>query len=209
MGKRSRWLVFSFLIITIVLAIYSVITLTKAAAPVAKVHRVVETDSPNAKEGRVALNPVPMDSPNAKEGCDTPAPVPTGPEPFPTVELPDGKELYRFYVEQINEQYYPDVPVDLVMAIMKVESNYQPNAGSNAGAVGLMQVIPCYHQHRIVKYCLNDLWDPYTNILCAMDLLNERYEVRGNWRSALFDYNHSWAYVNHVLSTMNDISKGG
>lgn len=185
MSKGTKILIFVFLIAVIVGIICSAITQVRAASPAPTTYIAVEKEELRVKDSlpiiveyeRVQISQIPA----------------------------DGKDLYRFYAEQINEQYYPNVPVDLVMAIMKVESNYRPNAGSNAGAVGLMQVIPRYHQHRVAKYCLTDLWDPYTNIICAMDLLNERYEVHGNWRSALFDYNHSWAYVNHVLRTMTDI----
>lgn len=185
MHKGTKLLVFVFLIAVIVGAICSAITLTRAATPAPMTYIAVEKEELWIRDS---------------------IPRPVERKSVRTSQIPaDGKDLYRFYAEQINEQYYPNVPVDLVMAIMKVESNYQPNVGSNAGAVGLMQVVPRYHQHRVAKYCLTDLWDPYTNIICAMDLLNERYGVHGNWRSALFDYNHSWAYVNHVLRTMTDI----
>lgn len=185
MGKGTEIPIFVFLIAVIVSTICSAITQVRAASPAPMTYTVVEKEELRVKDS---------------------IPITAEYESVRTSQIPaDGKDLYRFYAEQINEQYYPNVPVDLVMAIMKVESNYQPDAGSNAGAVGLMQVIPRYHQHRVTKYCLTDLWDPYTNILCAMDLLNERYEAHGDWRSALFDYNHSWAYVNHVLRTMTDI----
>lgn len=120
-----------------------------------------------------------------------------------------GRELYDFYVDQIHEQHYPNVPTHLVRAVIETESRYNPNVRSSAGAVGLMQVIPKWHLHRAEKYHLNDLFDPYTNIIAGVDLLNELYETYGNWSSALYGYNHSWGYVDHVLALAEQIKGGG
>lgn len=120
-----------------------------------------------------------------------------------------GRELYDFYVDQIHEQYYPNVPTSLVRAIIETESRYQPDVQNASGAVGLMQVIPKWHQYRAAKYHLNDLSDPYTNIIVGVDLLNELYEKYGNWSAALYGYNHSKSYVNHVLALAEEIEKGG
>lgn len=111
-----------------------------------------------------------------------------------------GSELYRFYISQICEQYYPDVDPYIALAVLESESNYKPNVTSSAGAVGLMQWIPKWHAHRMEKFHLNDMWDPYTNIIVGMDYLNDLYSSTGSWREALYGYNHSTAYVNSVLS---------
>lgn len=150
-----------------------------------------------------------------------PAPVISTPEPTEPVEEEyvdkpfevaaprSGRELYDFYVDQIHEQYYPDVPTAIVRAVMEIESHYQPDVQSSAGAVGLMQLLPQYHAQRGLQYGLTDIWDPYTNIICGVDLLSELYQAKGNWRDALYGYNRSWAYVDHVLTLADDISKEG
>lgn len=111
-----------------------------------------------------------------------------------------GEELYRFYIAQICEQHYPEVDPYIALAVLEIESNYIPNLRSSAGAVGLMQWIPKWHSWRMDKFHLNDVWDPYTNIIVGIDLLNDLYESSGNWSSSLFGYNHSSYYVNLVLS---------
>lgn len=76
----------------------------------------------------------------------------------------------------------------MVKALIYTESRYQPNVESSVGAVGLMQVLPCYHAWRMEKYGLTDIWDPYTNILVGMDLLDELYQKYGSWYDALYFY---------------------
>lgn len=119
-----------------------------------------------------------------------------------------GEELYRFYISQIHEQYYPDVDPYVALAVLEIESNYIPNLTSSAGAVGLMQWIPKWHAWRMEKFHLNDMWDPYTNIIVGMDYLNDLYLSTGSWREALYGYNHSTSYVNAVLFKA-DLLRGG
>lgn len=129
--------------------------------------------------------------------------------PEPTKEPLTGKDLYISYIKEIIDTYYPMVDPYIVLAVMETESNYQPNVGSSAGAVGLMQVIPKYHQWRIEKYGLTDIWDPYANILCGIDLLNELYfTYNGDWSKALFGYNHSTKYVNYILFKADELRGG-
>lgn len=119
-----------------------------------------------------------------------------------------GPDLYRFYISQIHEQYYPDVDPYIALAVLEIESNYKPNLTSSAGAVGLMQWIPKWHAHRMAKFHLNDMWDPYTNIIVGMDYLNDLYLSTASWREALYGYNHSAAYVNAVLDKADSLRGG-
>lgn len=99
-----------------------------------------------------------------------------------------GEELYRSYVDEIAASYFPNLDPAMVKALIYTESRYQPDVSSSAGAVGLMQVIPYYHAWRIEKYGMSDIWDPYTNILVGMDLLDELYQKYGNWYDVLYFY---------------------
>lgn len=130
-------------------------------------------------------------------------------EPFPVAERFYGEDLYIFYVAQIHEQYYPDVDPYIALAVIEVESRYQPDVQSSVGAVGLMQLLPQYHLKRADKYGLNDIWDPYTNIICGMDFLNDLIHTYGTWDRALFGYNRSSAYVRSVLKTSERLKGGG
>lgn len=123
-------------------------------------------------------------------------------------KLLDGKDLYLDMMNYVSEKHYPTLDKAIVQAVMEIESNYDPNAENPSGAIGLMQIIPKWHQHRAEKYGLYDLWDPYTNILAGMDLINESYQKYGDYRQALYVYNHSWSYVDHVMCLADQIRGG-
>lgn len=123
-------------------------------------------------------------------------PIPTGlpetaqptEEVVPTQEPLYGEALYQSYVDEIASEYFPDLDTAIVKALIYTESRYQPNITSSAGAVGLMQVMPNYHSWRMEKYGLTDIWEPYTNIMVGMDLLNEFYQKYENWYDVLYYY---------------------
>lgn len=84
-----------------------------------------------------------------------------------------------------------DIPVEIVLAMIEVESSYKADAVSNVGAVGLMQIIPDFHEDRMMKLNCFDLFDPYQNVTVGMDFLAELIEkYDGNFHKALTAYNH-------------------
>jgi soluble lytic murein transglycosylase-like protein len=75
----------------------------------------------------------------------------------------------------------------LIIAVMAVESRFNPIAESVAGAKGLMQVIPKYHLEKFrefggEKYAV---FDPETNILVGSQILREYLARTGSLNSAL------------------------
>jgi soluble lytic murein transglycosylase-like protein len=75
----------------------------------------------------------------------------------------------------------------LIIAVMAVESRFNPIAESVAGAKGLMQVIPKYHLERFrefggEKYAV---FDPETNILVGSQILKDYLARTGSLNSAL------------------------
>src|SRR6185369_4107985 len=64
-------------------------------------------------------------------------------KPDPQIELPANTEppaAFAGLVDRISEKH--DVDRDLVNSVIRVESNYNPLAVSNKGALGLMQLVP-------------------------------------------------------------------
>lgn len=63
----------------------------------------------------------------------------------------------------------------LILAVMAVESSFNPIAESGMGAKGLMQVIPEYHQDKLKspQGGMLNILDPETNILLGAKVLRE------------------------------------
>lgn len=96
--------------------------------------------------------------------------------------------------------------LELLMAIIFVESSYNPEAKSKAGAIGLMQVVPKWHLDKINPYGdIEVLYDIPTNIEIGTSILMEYFRKEGNWLSALHRYNgslqdQSLKYSNRVMT---------
>jgi soluble lytic murein transglycosylase-like protein len=84
-----------------------------------------------------------------------------------------------------NAQLYGRDP-NLVLAIMAVESDFNPNASSNVGAVGLMQVMP--HWKRVLGIT-GELTDPEINIRMGLQILGFYLEMYQDLDMALTAYN--------------------
>lgn len=65
---------------------------------------------------------------------------------------------YDSIIQVVARKY--DVPSDLIHSIIKAESNYNPQAISHKGAVGLMQLMP----ETARQYGVKDRFDPVENI---------------------------------------------
>ena len=77
----------------------------------------------------------------------------------------------------------------LILAVMAIESRYNPVAESTMGAKGLMQVIPRYHQEKLVDHGGDQaLLDPEVNILVGAQILREYQRRFGDTETALQMY---------------------
>jgi len=77
----------------------------------------------------------------------------------------------------------------LIIAVIAVESRFNPIAESVAGAKGLMQVIPRYHGDKLREFGGEDsVFDPRANILVGSRILKEYLSRTGNLSIALQMY---------------------
>jgi soluble lytic murein transglycosylase-like protein len=100
-----------------------------------------------------------------------------------------------------------DIPLEMVLAIIEEESDFNPHARSHVGARGLMQVMPLHkkliHQH---GGTVDKLWNPEFNIKIGTLIYKDALRSsQGDTREALARYNGSWGksdrYSTKVLKT--------
>jgi soluble lytic murein transglycosylase-like protein len=78
----------------------------------------------------------------------------------------------------------------LILAVMAIESRYNPVAESVMGARGLMQVIPKYHPEKLEPHGGEQaLLEPEVNILVGAQILREYQRRLGDTEAALQMYN--------------------
>jgi soluble lytic murein transglycosylase-like protein len=82
----------------------------------------------------------------------------------------------------------------LVLAVIAVESRFNPIAESGMGARGLMQIIPRFHQARLAEYGGEAaLFDPEANILLGVQILREYVRRTGTLEGGLQFYNGAFS----------------
>ena len=119
---------------------------------------------------------------------------------------------YREIVEE--EAQTQGVDPALVYAVMKAESNFDPNATSHAGARGLMQITPDtfdWLQTKLregVPYTADDLYTPLVNIRYGCKFLQILQDKYSEQTTALSAYNAGIGTVNNWLSNP-DVSQDG
>jgi Transglycosylase SLT domain len=80
----------------------------------------------------------------------------------------------------------------LILAVISVESRFNPIAESDMGAKGLMQVIPRFHTEKLAVHGgQNAVLDPKTNILVGAQILKEYIRLAGGLEAGLQMYNGS------------------
>lgn len=132
---------------------------------------------------------------------------PPAPVALREVEVPDPAQRAlvdhlsrRFYIaseatERMVEAAYraaAEVGLDplLVLAVISVESRFNPIAESVMGAKGLMQIIPKYHREKLLDQGGDDaVLDPESNILVGSRILQEYVYRSGSLEAGLQFYN--------------------
>ncbi|WP_374245628.1 lytic transglycosylase domain-containing protein [Zoogloea sp.] len=100
----------------------------------------------------------------------------------------------------------------LLVAVMAIESRFNPFAESPMGAQGLMQVIPKWHPDKVdVKTDKGAMFDPDTNIRVGALVLKEYIQSTGSVERALQQYNGSSdptaPYANKVMAVKAQLSQ--
>ena len=106
-----------------------------------------------------------------------------------------------------------DLPAELILAIIAVESTFREKAVSRMGARGLMQIMPKYHPHKVKRIGgPRALFEPGKNIATGSQILGD-YLVQsgGDLKKALLRYNGSLnsrsRYADKVLRVYNDMRR--
>jgi soluble lytic murein transglycosylase-like protein len=86
------------------------------------------------------------------------APAQARTRPLPESSVAQRFERFKEHVKGAAQKY--KLPEKLLLAVMAVESNYDPRALSEKGAMGLMQLMPGTAKDMYVS----DAWDPSQNI---------------------------------------------
>lgn len=117
---------------------------------------------------------------------------------------------------EASERY--NVPKDLIKAIAKTESDFDPNATSGSGAQGLMQLMPATAR----ELGVTDAYDPYQNVMGGTKYISQLLDkYDGDVKLALAAYNAGSGNVkkyggippfketqNYVVKVMNFMNGG-
>ena len=88
----------------------------------------------------------------------------------------------------------------LIVAVIAVESHFNPIAESDAGAQGLMQVIPGYHKEQMEAAGVDSALDPHDNIRLGAQILKEYIRRGGTEVAGLQIYNGATADASNAYA---------
>ena len=100
-------------------------------------------------------------------------------------DIPLSCSLQDYINEECNEN---NVEYELVLAIMKVESDYNPKEVSETNDYGIMQINECNHDELKSKLNITDFLDPYDSTKAGVYMLSN-YKWCENESQMLMCYN--------------------
>ncbi|WP_106795413.1 lytic transglycosylase domain-containing protein [Rhizobium sp. H4] len=167
----------------------------RADAPVKKVERPAKKTERPLKKAERAVKP-------AKR------PLKTAERTLKTVERQSGYPVanvsgnsYFALISKYANQY--NVPVALATAVIRIESNFNPNARGSHGEIGLMQIKPATARMMGYSGSAKGLFDPETNIKYGMKYLAAAHDLGGGETcNTILKYN-----AGHGATRMNPVSK--
>ena len=112
---------------------------------------------------------------------------------------------YSQYVEKYAKQY--GIDKKYIYSIIKAESNYDLEANSSKGAVGLMQLLPETAKEIAVGLGINlkedDLYNPEINIMIGTKYFSDLLKIYDNTMLALAAYNAGPGNVSRWIKNGN------
>lgn len=110
---------------------------------------------------------------------------------------------YSEYVKQYSEEY--EIDENFIYAVIKTESGFDPDARSNVGAVGLMQLMPIAFEevsnniddNKGLKY--SDMYNPEYNIMYGTWYLDYLYKHFGSYELTIAAYHAGMTQVQGCL----------
>lgn len=117
-------------------------------------------------------------------------------------------QTVAFDLVELAHRVGRDLQLDplLIIAVISIESRFNPIAESVKGAKGLMQIIPKYHTDKLQEFGgVESVFDPEINIQVGAQILKEYIRMTGNigialqmYAGALSDYEDQ--YTNKVMN---------
>lgn len=101
-------------------------------------------------------------------------------------DVPLSHSLQRYIYEVCADE---DVPVSLIMAMIDQESKFDPEAVSDTGDYGLMQINTINHEWLAEEYRAADMLDPYQNVFCGIKVISSYIKTYNDYDAALMAYN--------------------
>ena len=105
------------------------------------------------------------------------------------------EDMYDNLIKIYSRQF--QIPFELIKAIIKVESDFNPYAVSPAGAVGLMQLIP----ETAKKMGVSNIWSPAENIYGGVKYFRRLLD--------LFNWDYSKALAAYNAGSLTVLRAGG
>lgn len=124
-------------------------------------------------------------------------------------------ESYPYKYKEVVNKYAKEYNLDplFVLSVIKVESNFNPDATSNTDAMGLMQIMPSTGKDIAnslgkTNFKAEDLYNPEINIQMGCYYLRNLYNEFENWDLVIAAYNGGRGNVQKWLNN-SEYSKEG
>lgn len=138
---------------------------------------------PKAEDPRVFFSPVSSEENGEAQVSSVPAAEPEGPEYY---DVPLAEDVQDLIFSECSSQ---KVPTDLVVALIGVESGFDPTKVSRTNDYGLMQINICHEDFLKKRLQVTDLLDERQNIRAGVYMLSGIVGRYSDMNRALMVYN--------------------